>query len=401
MQKRLAYSFTLGVVALAAAMSLTGCGGDKNAAMQQAAMQQQAPVVATMKLELTNAENQQEFPARLEGKTDIAIRPQVSGFITKVCVDEGQEVKKGQLLFTIDQVQLQAAVTTAQAAVNSAQTSVNTAKMTADTKRQLFEKNIISAYDYQLAQNQLQNAQAALAQAQAQLTSAKKNLSYANVVAPSSGVVGTIPYREGSLASPSSMEPLTTISDNSQVYAYFSLTEKDLLDLTDGGTRSLKAAIDSMPAVRLILANGTPYPFEGKVATVSGVVNTATGAASVRALFDNPSGMLRSGSTATVVLPIYSTDVIVIPQKATYEIQGRRFVFVVGDDNVIASRPITVLPQNDGKVYVVTSGLQAGETIVTEGVGTQSIRDGITIQPAGAQAAPAEAAQAAHAPAEK
>lgn len=400
MQKRSAYSLVLGVAALAATMSLTGCGGDDKAA-QQAAMQQQAPVVATMKLEFTNAENQQEFPARLEGKTDIAIRPQVSGFITKVCVDEGQEVKKGQLLFTIDQVQLEAAVTTAQAAVNSAQTSVNTAKMTADTKRQLFEKNIISAYDYQLAQNQLQNAQAALAQAQAQLTSARKNLSYANVVAPSSGVVGTIPYREGSLASPSSMEPLTTISDNSQVYAYFSLTEKDLLDLTDGGTRSLKAAIDSLPAVRLVLANGTTYPFEGKVATVSGVVNTSTGAASVRALFDNPSGMLRSGSTATVVLPIYSTDVIVIPQKATYEIQGRRFVFVVDENNVIASRPITVLPQTDGQNFVVTSGLQAGETIVTEGVGTQSIRDGITIKPAGEQAAPAQAAEAAQAPAEK
>ena len=136
-----------------------------------------------------------------------------------------------------------------------------------------------------------------------------------------------------------------------------------------------------MPPVKLILANGTPYPIEGKVATVSGVVNTATGAASVRALFNNPSGMLRSGSTATVVIPIYSTNVIVIPQKATYEIQGRRFVYVVGADNKLSSRPIEVLPQSDGKNFVVKSGLQAGETIVIEGVGTQSIRDGVTIQP--------------------
>ena len=379
MRKRKAYSLIPGLVALAAAFSFSSCGGDKNA--QQAGMAQQAPAVATMKVQLTDAENYQEYPAKLEGKTDIAIRPQVSGFITRVCVDEGQEVKKGQLLFVLDQVQLQAAVNTARAAVNSAQTSVNTAKMTADTKRQLFEKNIISAYDYQLAQNQLQTAQAALTQAQAQLTSARKNLSYANVTAPCAGVVGTIPNREGSLASPSSMEPLTTISDNAEIYAYFSLTEKDLLDLTEGGQRSMQAAIDAMPPVKLILANGTPYPIEGKVATVSGVVNTATGAASVRALFNNPSGMLRSGSTATVVIPIYSTNVIVIPQKATYEIQGRRFVYVVGADNKLSSRPIEVLPQSDGKNFVVKSGLQAGETIVIEGVGTQSIRDGVTIQP--------------------
>ena len=379
MQKRKAYSLIPGLVALAAAFSFSSCGGDKNA--QQAGMAQLAPAVATMKVQLTDAENYQEYPAKLEGKTDIAIRPQVSGFITRVCVDEGQEVKKGQLLFVLDQVQLQAAVNTARAAVNSAQTSVNTAKMTADTKRQLFEKNIISAYDYQLAQNQLQTAQAALTQAQAQLTSARKNLSYANVTAPCAGVVGTIPNREGSLASPSSMEPLTTISDNAEIYAYFSLTEKDLLDLTEGGQRSMQAAIDAMPPVKLILANGTPYPIEGKVATVSGVVNTATGAASVRALFNNPSGMLRSGSTATVVIPIYSTNVIVIPQKATYEIQGRRFVYVVGADNKLSSRPIEVLPQSDGKNFVVKSGLQAGETIVIEGVGTQSIRDGVTIQP--------------------
>lgn len=395
MQKKLAYSIVLSLAATAAMTGLTGCNGDKGS---QAGQQPNIPEVATMKVELTDAENQMEYPAKLEGKTDIAIRPQVSGFITKVCVDEGQQVRKGQVLFVLDQVQLQAAVSTAQAAVNSAQTAVNTAQMTANTKRQLFEKNIISAYDYQLAENQLQTAQAALAQAKAQLTSARKNLSYATVTAPSAGVVGSIPNREGSLASPSSAEPLTTISDNSEVYAYFSLTEKDLLDLTDGGKRNLNAAIDSMPAVHLMLANGTMYPFEGKVSTISGVVNTATGAATVRALFDNPSGMLRSGSTGTVVIPIYSHDVIVIPQKATYEIQGRRFVYVVGNDNMLASRPITVLPQSDGKNFVVTSGLNPGEEIVTEGVGTMAIREGVTIKPTGAQAseaAPSDSTSAA------
>lgn len=371
---------------MAVGMSLTAtmasCGGGDDAAKQAAmAAQQQAPQVVTLTVSQSNAENEKEYPAKIEGKTDIAIRPQVTGFITKVHVDEGQAVKKGQVLFTLDQVQFQAAVEQAQAAVNSAQTAVNTAKMTADTKKQLLDKNIISQYDYQLADNNLQTARAALAQAQAALTTARKNLSYTTVTAPSDGVVGSIPNREGSLASPSSAQPLTTISDNSQIYAYFSLTEKDLLEMTDNGTRSLEAAIAEMPAVSLRLANGTIYPISGKVATVSGVINSATGAASVRALFDNPSGMLRSGNTGSIVVPVSSENVIVIPQKATYEIQDKKFVFVVGNDNVLTSRAITVLPQSDGQNYVVLDGLQPGEQIVVEGVGTASVREGVQIQP--------------------
>ncbi len=378
---------------VALGLALTACGGsDKEKQAAMAAMQQQTPQVATMVVETSNATNQKEYPAKIEGKTDIAIRPQVSGFITKVHVDEGQAVKKGQVLFTLDQVQYQAAVEQAQAAVNSAQTAVNTAQMTAETKRQLFEKNIISAYDNQLAQNNLATARAALAQAQAALTTARKNLSYTTVVAPSDGVVGTIPNREGSLASPSSMEPLTTISDNSQIYAYFSLTEKDLLDMTANGTRSLAAAIAEMPAVNLQLANGEVYPLPGKVATVSGVINTSTGAASVRALFDNPSGMLRSGNTGSVVVPVDSENVIVIPQKATFEVQDKKFVYVVGEGNKLSPVAITVLPQSDGQNYVVTDGLKAGDQIVIEGVGTSAVREGIEIKPVSAQQA-AEAAK--------
>ena len=386
-------------VALGFAMTACGGGQDQQAAM--AAMMGQTPQVATMVFETSNASNQKEYPAKIEGKTDIAIRPQVSGFITKVHVDEGQAVKKGQVLFTLDQVQFQAAVEQAQAAVNSAQTAVNTAQMTAETKRQLFEKNIISAYDNQLAQNNLATARAALAQAQAALTTAKKNLSYTTVVAPSDGVVGTIPNREGSLASPSSMEPLTTISDNSQIYAYFSLTEKDLLDMTDNGTRSLAAAINEMPAVNLQLANGSIYPLPGKVATVSGVINTSTGAASVRALFDNPSGMLRSGNTGSIVVPVESENVIVIPQKATFEVQDKKFVYVVGEGNKLSSVAITVLPQNDGKNYVVTEGLKPGDQIVIEGVGTSAVREGAEIKPVTAEQAAEMAKKQAEAQAQQ
>ena len=207
------------------------------------------------------------------------------------------------------------------------------------------------------------------------------------VTAPSDGVVGTIPNREGSLASPSSAQPLTTVSDNSQVYAYFSLTEKDLLQLSDNGMRSLKSAIDSMPAVQLRLADGVIYPIEGKVATVSGVIDNNTGSASVRALFNNPNGLLRSGSTGQIIIPESKTDVILIPQKATFELQDRRFVYVVNDSNKVVSTPITIEANNDGKNFVVTSGLQPGQRIAIEGVGT-TLRDGLTISPVAPQAAP-------------
>ncbi len=371
--------------ACAALPVTTSCGGGQQ--QQQAA----APAIATLTLQPTSSELESTYPALIKGKTDIAIRPQVSGFITKVHVDEGQQVKKGQVLFTLDQVQFNAAVEQAQAAVNAAKTAVNTAQLTADSKRMLYDKNIISQYEWQLADNQLQTAKASLAQAEAQLVNARKNLAYTVVTSPSDGVVGTIPNREGSLASPSSVEPLTTVSDNSEVYAYFSLTEKDLLELSDNGQRSLKAAIESMPAVNLRLADGRMYPIPGKVATVSGVIDNSTGAASVRALFDNPSGMLRSGSTGNIVMPHREDSVIVIPQSATYELQDRRFVYLLNDSNVVKSAPVTVGSINDGKNFVVTSGLKPGDRIAIEGVGT-SMRDGMTItpvDPTAAAAAPA------------
>lgn len=357
-----------------ATVGLSGCGGSG----QQ--MQMPAPDIATMTVAVSEADNLDEYPAQIKGKTDIDIRPQVSGFITKVCVDEGQRVKKGQTLFVIDQVQYQAAVDNAAAAVNSAKTRVNTAKMTADTKRQLLEKNIISQYEYQLADNDLQTARAALAQAESALVNARKNLSYTTVVSPSDGVVGSIPNREGSLAGPSSAQPLTTVSDVEDVYAYFSLTEKDLLKLTKGGTQSVNSAIAAMPKVQLRLADGSVYPFEGEISTVSGQINTSTGAASVRALFPNASGMLRSGSTGAVLVPSHTDSAIVIPQKATYELQDRRFVYVVGDSNKVASALVTVEPLNDGKSFVVKSGLKVGDRIAIEGVGTK-VKEGLVINP--------------------
>ncbi len=366
----------LAVVALSAISVFSSCSGDS------AGAQKSAPALAVETVAPGNIELESLYPATIKGKTDIDVRPMISGNIVAVHVDEGAHVQKGQVLFTIDQVPYQAAVDQAQASVNVASTAVETAQISVNSNRALREKNIISKHAMQISENQLAQAKAQLAQAQAALTNARKNLSYTQVTAPSSGVVGSIPLRVGALASPSG-QALTTVSDNSDVYAYFSLTERQILDMTDGGKVSLNQAIEEMPAVKLKLANGSIYPIEGKVATVSGVIDASTGASTVRAIFDNANGVLRSGSTGSVIVPENFTDVIVIPQTATGEIQGSKYVMIVDNDNVLHQQIIEVAPEQDGKHYVVTSGLKSGDRIVTEGIGTKA-RNGVTIRPVAA-----------------
>ena len=178
--------------------------------------------------------------------------------------------------------------------------------------------------------------------------------------------------------------PLTTVSDTGDVYAYFSLTEKDILEMTEEN-KNLAAAIKAMPEVQLRLSDGTIYESTGKVATITGTIDSSTGAASVRALFKNSKGVLRSGSTGKVVIPHHMDSVIVIPQKATYELQDHKFVYVVGDSCKVTSRPITIYSLNDGQNFVVTSGLSANEQVVVEGVGTV-VKDGLVIAPVDANA---------------
>lgn len=374
--------------AIALTAGLTSCGG------QQQQQQAQAPEIATLTVAYGTTDLNSEYAATIKGRIDIDIRPQVSGFITKVHVDEGQKVRRGQTLFTLDQVQFQAAVDAAAASVKVAETAVATAQLTADNKRQLFDKNIISEYEWQMADNALAQAKAQLLSAQANLTNARKNLAYTVVTAPSDGVVGSIPNREGTLASPSMAQPLTTVSDNSKVYAYFSLNEKDILTLTNGGAESLDKKIAEMPEVELQLADGTIYPLKGKVATISGVIDNTTGAANVRALFDNTNGMLRSGSTGAILIPHKADSALIIPQKATFELQDRRYVYTVNDSNKVASTYITVSPESDGKNFIVTSGLKPGDRIAVEGIGT-TVKAGITITPKDAAAQSQEAANAA------
>ncbi|MCH5237210.1 MAG: efflux RND transporter periplasmic adaptor subunit [Muribaculaceae bacterium] len=354
-------------------ISLASCG-DKNNSQQI----QQAPALSVLTVSESDATLDTSYPTTLEGENDVEIRPQVSGFLTKVHVDDGQRVTKGQVLFTIDQVQLQAAVEQAQAAVAVAQANVNTAQTNADNNKILLDKNIISASAYQTSLDALNAAKAQLNQAQAALTSARKNLSFTTVTAPVSGIVGSIPFKEGTLVSPSTL--LTILSNNKDMQAYFSLNEKTILDLTNNGTRTLKEAADSLPEVSLQLATGAIYPYKGKITSISGVIDPATGSAQAKAIFPNPDGMLHSGNTGNILMPVTHTGTIEIPQNATFEVQDMKFVYVVGDSAKVHTRPITVAAQNDGKKYIVTSGLKPGDVIVTEGVGI-SVTDGMTITP--------------------
>lgn len=337
-----------------------------------------APEIAVMEVNTTTANLTNSYPATIKGKQDVEIRPMVSGFITKLHVDEGSVVHKGQVLFTIDPVQYEAAVKTAKATVETAKAALSTQELTTANKRELNKKQIVSDYDLKMSENQLAQTKATLAQAQAQLINAENNLSYTKVTSPSDGVVGTIPYRVGSLVSASITTPLTTVSDISEMYAYFSMTERQLLSMIrEGGT--MKEILDKMPSVQLSLIDGTMYPDSGRVETISGVIDQTTGSVNMRALFPNKHNILRSGGTGEVVFHNPLQDVIMIPQSATTEIQDKRFVLVLQPDNTLKNTEVKVFTLDDGKYYYVTDGLKKGDKIVIEGV--QSLKDGQTITP--------------------
>lgn len=315
------------------------------------------------------SETQTTYPASIKGVQDVEIRPKVSGFITKLCVQEGQVVKAGQLLFVIDNTTYQATVRQAQAALNSAKVQLNTTKLTFDNSKKLFERNVIGSYELQTAQNAYESARAAVAQAQASLSSAKDMLGFCFVKSPANGIVGSLPYKVGALVSAQSMEPLTTVSNAATIEVYFSVNEKDVLNMSKqaGGTH---AAISDYPEVKLKLADGTMYKHTGKVVKMSGVISQTTGAVSLIARFPNPEHLLKSGASGTIIVPRVSTNSLVIPQSATTEIQDKVFVYKLGPENRVKYTEITVDPQNDGNNYVVTSGLKAGDKIVTRGLTT-------------------------------
>ncbi|MGN0045428.1 efflux RND transporter periplasmic adaptor subunit [Alistipes indistinctus] len=367
----------IGAFVKGAAYSLTAllafsCGNSQQGGMP-------ALSLAVMTVEPTSQELNSAYPATIKGQQDIEIRARVSGYITKLCVDEGAVVHKGQPLFLIDAVPYQKAVQAAEAAVEVAKANVATTQLTVDSKTELHAQNIISDYDLQTAKNSLASAKAALAQAEAQLASARNDLSYTTITSPSDGVVGTIPFRVGSLVGTTTQEPLTVVSDINKMFVYFSMNEKQLLALTRQKDGSVNSMIGAMPEVQLQLADGTMYPAKGKIETLSGVIDLSTGAVQMRATFPNAQRLLRSGGTGTVLIPSVLDSALLIPQSATYEVQDKKFVYVLGDSSKVKNTEITVFPLDNGKQYVVTSGLKPGEQVVVEGVAT--LRDGMSIQP--------------------
>jgi membrane fusion protein (multidrug efflux system) len=315
------------------------------------------------------------YSAKIQGKQDVDIMPQVSGQITDICIKEGSRVRKGQTLFIIDQAPYEAALATAEANVKSAEASVATAKMTEESKEELHADNIISDFDLQDAKNNLQEAIASLEQAKAEKANAANNLSYTVVTSPVNGTAGMIPYRIGAYVTPQITTPLVSVSDNEEMYVYFSLTESQMLYMAEQ-YGSLDSMLLAMPEVELKLSDGKIYPEKGKIDAVSGIIDKSTGTVSVRAVFPNGKHLLLSGGSGTVLLPSEMKDCIVIPQAATYEIQDKIFVYKV-EDGKTKSTLITVYPISDGKEYIVESGLEVGDVIISEGAGL--LRDGIEV----------------------
>ncbi len=317
----------------------------------------------------------ESYSATIRGRQDVSVMPQVSGTLTKLLVKEGDRVRNGQVLFVIDQVPYRAALETAKANVEAAQAQVDQAQLTYDSRKTLREKNVVSDYDLATAENSLLSAKAALAQANAQLVNATNSLSYTEVKSPSDGVVGVLPFRVGALVSPSMQIPLTTVSDNSSMYVYFSLNENAVLALTRKyGSR--EKAIAQMPQVELTLSDGSTYERKGKVETISGVVDQNTGTAQLRAIFENPEGFLLSGTSGTISIVDTKKNALVIPQTATFEIQDKVYVYKVIDGKA-TSQMVSVSRVNDGKSYVVNSGLAEGDVIVASGVGL--LREGTAV----------------------
>nr|WP_319272621.1 efflux RND transporter periplasmic adaptor subunit [uncultured Draconibacterium sp.] len=328
-----------------------------------------------------------DFPATLEGEQTVEIRPRVAGYIEKIFVDEGDYVKKGQLLFQINANDIRAQVRSAEAQVKVAESQVATAKIELEKTKPLVEKDIVSEFQLESVNTSLQSAEAQLAQANANLANAKANLEYTMISSPTNGFIGTFPYRVGSLVSSSVAQPLTTVSNTSTMRAYFSINEKAFLQLTkslEGNTTSEKLA--NLPEVDLILPDQSIYPQKGKIEIASGIVDPQTGAINMRASFPNAEGNLRSGGSGNIRLPEYHKDVLLVPQPASYEIQGKHFVYVANSDNKVVNTEIQVIAGDLKDVFVVTSGIKAGDKIVVEGINT--LRDGIEIKPklAGQQA---------------
>ena len=321
-----------------------------------------------------------DYPTKLQGQQTVEIRSKIAGYIERILVDEGAFVKKGQILFRLNADDIQATVRSAAAMVKVAEADVKIAEVNVEKTKPLVEKNIISKYDLESVEATQKSKEAQLAQAKANLENAKANLQYTLITSPAEGTIGNFPFRVGSLVSSSTTEPLTTVSNTLNMYAYFSFNEKEFLTLTKGlEGKNQQEKFGKLPQVSLVLADNSIYSEPGRIETASGLINSETGAVNVRASFPNTQGLLRSGGSGTVRIPQLIDSVIIIPQKTSYELQGKHFVFVVGAGNKVRNTEIEVLEGNLKDSYVVTSGLNVGDQVVLEGIA--SLRNDTEIKP--------------------
>ena len=335
-------------------VGVTSC----NSQNESAARQSELPTVPTIKVDRQNIVAHRDYPATIEGTINSEVRAKVSGYITEVMIDEGAEVKKGQILFRLETQSLTQDAEAAKARVKAAEVEVEKLKP-------LVQKEIISPM-------QLETAEANLATAKSNLNAIHANIGYAEIKSPVDGVLGVINYRKGALVSPSDPQPITTVSSIDKVYANFSMNEKQYLDFIQRGNDETPAQrIANVPEVNLVLANGNTYEHKGKVETISGQVNKTTGTVSFRALFDNPRQLLTNGNTGTIEVPVHYDSVLVVPEPSTFERQGQVFVFMLNENNEAVPKKIEVQTRAKGLV-VVEGGIQKGDQILAKGVGKVS-----------------------------
>lgn len=321
-----------------------------------------------------------DYPTKLQGQQTVEIRSKIAGYIEQILVDEGAYVKKGELLFRLNANDIEATVRSAQAQVKVAEAEVYTAQVNVEKTRPLVEKSIISKFDLESAGSTLKAREALLAQARANLENASANLQYTRITSPAEGTIGNFPFRVGSLVSSSTVDPLTTVSNTLNMYAYFSFNEKEFLTITKGlEGKNIQEKFTRLPGVSLILADNSVFEHTGRIETASGLVDPQTGTVNIRASFPNSEGLLRSGGSGLVRIPQKIDSALIIPQKTTYELQGKLFVYLVGTDHKVHNTEIEVLVGNLKGSYVVTSGLKAGDQIVYEGIA--SLRNDTEIKP--------------------
>ncbi len=346
------------------AIVLTSCGGNWNEGSWG-----QAPQLPVFKVKRANYSSSISYPTILEGIQDIEVRPKIDGYIEKVFVDEGQFVKKGQVLFQLETNVISQNSAASNAAIKSAKASVNTAQIEVDRLKPLVDKNIISPIQLQTAQARLDEAKARLTQAQGNYSASLANQEYARIASPVNGYVGKFNFRKGSLVGPSSASNLTTISNTKQAYAYFSVSESDIHKITKGlEGKNINEKLKKLPQLTLELSDGTTYSLKGKIEASTGKISSKTGAIQLRAIFDNPNGILLSGNTGLIKIPQVYTNSIAIPALSTLNLQGKIMVYTISEGDTLRMRPIQIKGKAD-RYLIVNSGLNEGETVLAQGLG--------------------------------